>query len=45
LNVLGALHGVDHRGEVHREAIPDGFDDPPVMLGYGLADELIMPLQ
>ena len=31
LNLLGALHGVHHRGKVHQEGIPDSFDDVSVV--------------
>ena len=42
LDTLGALHGVDYRGEVHQERITDGFNDVAVMLSHSLFDDLIM---
>ena len=39
LNLLGALHGMDHRGKVHQEGITDGFDDVAVMCAHRLLNE------
>ena len=45
LNLLGALHGVDHGREVDQEGIAHGFDDRAMMLSDGLLDELVMDVQ
>jgi hypothetical protein len=45
LNLLGTLHGMDDRGEVHQEGIADGLDDGAVMDTYCLLDELVMGVQ
>ena len=31
LNLLGALHSMDHGGKVYQECVTDGFDDCAVM--------------
>src|SRR6266545_3195136 len=45
LDVLGALHSVNHGGEVHQKGIADSLDDRAVMLRYSLLDDLIMHIQ
>src|SRR4051794_5797727 len=45
LNLLGTLHGMHHRGKVHQEAIPDGFDNLPMMFTDGLLNDLVMSVQ
>src|SRR5262245_4851246 len=42
LYMLGALHGIHNRREVHQEAITHGLDDLAVMIGDRLVDNLIM---
>src|SRR5262245_53636822 len=45
LNLLSALHGLDHGGKLHEEAIPGGLSEVTVVLTYGLLDELVVELQ
>ncbi len=45
LNLLGALHGVNHGGEIDQKGVANGFDDVAVMCSRGLLQELIMDLQ
>ena len=42
VNRLCALHGMDHRGEVHQEGIAHGLDDMAVMLSDSLLNDLVM---
>src|SRR5262245_442781 len=45
VNLLGALHGMNHRGEVYQKGIANGLDNRAVMLGDSLLNELIMGFQ
>jgi len=45
LNLLSALHGVNHRREVYQEGIPDRLDDRAVMCGDSLLDNPVMDSQ
>src|SRR5438445_6739988 len=42
LNMLCALHGVDHGGKLYQEAIPRRLNDLATMFSHGLLDDLIM---
>jgi hypothetical protein len=42
LDLLGALHGMDDRGKVDQEGVPNCFDDMTVMDPHRLLDDLIV---
>src|SRR5215475_9991439 len=45
LNLLGALHGVDDRGEIDQKAITRRFDDVPLIGSDSLLNDLVMGFQ
>jgi len=45
VNLLGALHSVDHGGRVHQKGIANRLDDRAVMLGNCLLNDVVMDLQ
>ena len=42
LNLLGTLHGVDHRREVYQKSITDRLDDRTMVFSDSFADNLVV---
>src|SRR5262245_22576203 len=44
-DLLGTLHVMYYRGEIHQERIAHGLDDLAMMLSHRLVDDLVMSFQ
>ena len=45
MNRLGALHGMDDRGELDQEGITNSFDNMAMMVTHSLLDEAVMDVK